>query len=34
VLEVFAGFEERIDAYPIGDTSQHWGLAGFRLLSR
>jgi hypothetical protein len=33
-LELYAGYERRIDAYPIGFTSQHWGLAGFRLLSR
>jgi hypothetical protein len=33
-LEVYAGVEQRTDAYPIGFTSQHWGLAGFRLLSR
>ncbi len=33
-LELFAGFEKRVDAYPVGRQSQHWGLAGFRLLSR
>jgi hypothetical protein len=33
-LELFAGLEQRIDAYPNNLTSLHWGLAGFRLLSR
>lgn len=33
-LEVFAGFERRIDAYPIGIESKQWALAGFRLVSR
>ena len=33
-LELYAGFEKRIDAYPTSLVSQHWGLAGFRLLSR
>jgi hypothetical protein len=33
-VELFAGFEHRVDAYPIGFESKHWALAGFRLLSR
>jgi hypothetical protein len=33
-LELFAGFEQRVDADPLVAGSQHWGLAGFRLLSR
>ena len=34
VLEVFAGYEKRVDADPLDRLSQRWGLAGFRLLSR
>jgi hypothetical protein len=34
VLEVFAGYEKRVDAYPLDRLSQRWALAGFRLLSR
>jgi hypothetical protein len=34
MLELFAGFEQRVDASPLVTGSQHWGLAGFRLLSR
>jgi hypothetical protein len=34
ILELFAGFEQRVDANPLVAGSQHWGLAGFRLLSR
>jgi hypothetical protein len=33
-LELFAGLERRIDAYPLERVPRHWGLAGFRLLSR
>ena len=33
-IELFAGFEKRVDADPLDRQSQHWGLAGFRLLSR
>jgi hypothetical protein len=33
-LEVFAGFERRLDAYPLDREAQHWALVGFRLLSR
>jgi hypothetical protein len=33
-LELFAGVERRIDAYPLDRVPRHWGLAGFRLLSR
>jgi hypothetical protein len=34
VLEIFAGYEKRVDADPIDRLSTRWGLAGFRLLSR
>jgi hypothetical protein len=34
VLELFAGFERRVDAYELERDSQRWMLAGFRLLSR
>jgi hypothetical protein len=34
VLELFAGFEKRVDAYELERESQRWMLAGFRLLSR
>jgi hypothetical protein len=33
-LELFAGFEKRVDADPVDRQPQHWVLAGFRLLSR
>jgi hypothetical protein len=33
-LELFAGAEKRIDAYPLDRVPQHWFLAGFRLLNR
>ena len=33
-LEAFAGFERRVDAYPLDRVPQKWVLAGFRLLSR
>jgi len=33
-VELFAGYERRIDADPIDRQPMHWGLAGFRLLSR
>ena len=33
-LELFAGFEKRVDADPLDRQPQHWGFAGFRLLSR
>jgi len=33
-MELFAGFEKRFDADPLDRESQHWMLAGFRLLSR
>lgn len=33
-LEAFAGFERRVDAYPLERVPQNWVLAGFRLLSR
>ena len=34
VLEIFAGYQKRVDADPLDRLSQRWGLAGFRLLSR
>jgi hypothetical protein len=34
VLELFFGVERRVDAYPLERVPKHWGLAGFRLLSR
>lgn len=33
-LELFAGIEKRVDADPFDRQPQHWGFAGFRLLSR
>jgi len=33
-MELFGGFEKRFDADPLDRESQHWMLAGFRLLSR
>jgi hypothetical protein len=33
-LEIFAGYEKRVDADPLDRLSQRWGLLGFRLLSR
>jgi len=33
-LELFAGIEKRVDADPLDRKPQHWGYAGFRLLSR
>ncbi len=33
-IEVFAGYEKRVDADPLDRLAQRWGLAGFRLLSR
>ncbi|PYR44144.1 MAG: hypothetical protein DMF93_01110 [Acidobacteria bacterium] len=34
VMELFLGYENRVDAYPFDRVPQHWGLAGLRLLSR
>jgi hypothetical protein len=34
VLELFAGFEKRVDAYALERSPERWVLAGFRLLSR
>jgi hypothetical protein len=34
VMEVYVGYENRVDAYPLDRVPQHWGLAGLRLLSR
>jgi hypothetical protein len=33
-IELFAGYERRIDADPVDRQPQHWGLAGFRLVGR
>ena len=33
-LELFAGFERRIDADPVDFQTQRWGIAGFRLVGR
>ena len=33
-VEVFAGFERRIDADPVDGLVQRWALAGFRVVSR
>jgi hypothetical protein len=33
-LELFAGFERRVDADPFDRQPQNWAIAGFRLLSR
>jgi hypothetical protein len=34
VLEIFGGYEKRVDADPLDRLSQRWGLAGFRLLTK
>jgi len=34
IMEIFAGYENRVDAYPLDREPQHWGLTGLRLLSR
>ena len=33
-LELFAGFERRIDAYPLERTALQWFMGGFRLVKR
>ena len=33
-LEIFAGYEKRVDADPLDRLSQRWGLLGFRVLNR
>lgn len=33
-IELFAGYENRLDADPVNLVSRQWGLAGFRFLSR
>ena len=33
-LEIFAGYEKRVDADPLDRLSQRWGLVGFRVLGR
>ena len=32
-IELFAGIEQRVDAYPLDRVPQNWFLAGFRLVS-
>jgi hypothetical protein len=34
IMELYLGYEKRVDAYPLDRVPQHWGLAGLRLLSR
>jgi hypothetical protein len=34
VMELYLGYENRVDAYPLERVPHHWGLAGLRLLSR
>ena len=34
VMELYVGYENRVDAYPLDRVPQQWGLAGLRLLSR
>ena len=34
VMELYLGYENRVDAYPFDRVPQHWGLAGLRLVSR
>jgi hypothetical protein len=34
VMELYLGYENRVDAYPLDRVPQHWGLAGLRLLGR
>jgi len=33
-IELFTGWEKRVDAYPLQRTSERWALAGFRIQSR
>jgi len=33
-MEIFAGYEKRVDAHPLDRLQQRWGIAGLRLLSR
>jgi hypothetical protein len=34
IMELYLGYENRVDAYPLDRVPQHWGLAGLRLVSR
>jgi hypothetical protein len=34
VMELYVGYENRVDAYPFDRVPQHWALAGLRLVSR
>jgi hypothetical protein len=34
VMELYVGYENRVDAYPLDRVPQHWFLTGLRLLSR
>lgn len=33
-IELFAGYEKRYDADPLDFLPQHWGMAGFRIVTR
>jgi hypothetical protein len=33
-IELFAGYEKRVDAYPLDFQPQRWAMAGFRLVNR
>jgi hypothetical protein len=33
-MELYVGYEHRVDAYPLIREPQHWGIAGLRLLGR
>jgi len=34
VMELYVGYENRVDAYPLDHVPQHWALTGLRLVSR
>jgi hypothetical protein len=34
VMELYLGYERRVDAYPLDRVPQHWGIAGLRLVGR
>lgn len=34
VMELYVGYENRVDAYPLDRVPQHWALTGLRLVSR
>ncbi|HJZ70801.1 MAG TPA: hypothetical protein VKE51_03625 [Vicinamibacterales bacterium] len=33
-MELYLGYENRVDAYPLDRVAQHWALAGLRLVGR